>query len=196
MPTPLRSRQRPLATARALRFALPLALAACAACSGPVPVIPDEGGPYRGIPAAADDGMTAEAQPVAPTGDDALDDFLADLAAAIDRHDWMAVARAADPEAWGERRARVEASGDGSAPHVVADMLDLGDLASNANDGWDGLDTIRVVTLREVAARTPGIAGGEGFFEVSGDVRLTSGGTLPIRFRVAERGGAYALLVP
>ena len=75
-----------------------LATLTLAACAGsPRPLVPDASGPYAGIPHVAGDNLTAEANPVAPTGDDRLDNFLADLAAAIDRHDWYGVAEFADP---------------------------------------------------------------------------------------------------
>lgn len=184
----------PLARLARGRLALPLAALALAACGGPRSVIPHQTGPYAGIPAvpAAE---IAEAQPVVPTGDPTLDAFLGDVAAAIDRHDWFSVARAMDPAAWAEQRGLIEAERGGNAsPQVIAESLGLGDLARGS--GWDGLDQIQVVTFRELSVQTPGFAGGEGFTLISGTVRLASGETRALDFRVVARGGAHAILVP
>lgn len=172
-----------------------LAVAPLAACGGSR-VIPMETGPYAGIPTVQAEDI-AEAQPVVPTGDPALDAFLGSIAAAIDRHDWLGVAKAMDPEAWGEQRALIEAErGVNAAPQVIAETLGLGDLARGQGDEWSGLESIQVITLREIAVRTPGFAGGEGFTIVSGTVRLDSGQTRQFQFNVANRGGVYAILVP
>lgn len=168
-----------------------------AACGGSRVVIPDQSGPYAEIPTVRA-GMVAEAQPVVPTGNPDLDDFLGEVAAAIDRHDWYGVARAMDPDAWGEQRALIEAGrGGNAAPQIIAESLGLGDLATGSGrNPWSDLDRIEVVTFRDLAVETPGIAGGEGFTLISGDVRLASGETRRLDFRVVTRGGVYAILVP
>ena len=177
---------------------LPLAvLVALAGCATQRPA-PDASGPYAGIPAVAAREPIAEAQPVVPTGDDELDEFLGDLAAAIDRHDWRGVARTMEPEAFGEQRALIEAErASGAAAQVIGETLGLGDVVDYTGaDPWRALDRIQVITLRQVAVNTPGIVSGEQTYSISGDVRLDSGQTLTLEFTVASRGGAYVILVP
>lgn len=185
-------------------LSLPLALVAIsaialAACAGsPQPLVPDASGPYAGIPAAGGDGMTAEANPVAPTGDDRLDSFLADFAASVDRHDWYAVARAMEPSGFAEQRELIETErADGAAAQVIGETLGLGALVDyTGGRPWKTLNTIEVITLRSVTSNTPGIAGGEPSYTIDGDVRTASGETLPLRFTLVTRDGNYVIQVP
>ncbi|MEM1056691.1 MAG: hypothetical protein AAGI52_14310 [Bacteroidota bacterium] len=163
------------------------------------PVVPDtpEAGPYAGIPSVEATGPVAEAQPIFPTGDPELDAFLADLAAAIDRHDWRGVAQRMEPVGFTEQRAFLAANGSAEAPaaQLIAETLGIGDLY-HASPGWDGLDQIRVVTFREYAVQTPGIAGGEAIELISGTVRLENGRTLPLSLSIISRGGVRVVQVP
>lgn len=178
-----------------MRFTLLLPALLLAACSGSVPSA-DTDGPYAGIPRADTEGPVAMAQPVIPTGDPALDEFLAELAAAIDRHDWRGVAARMDPGAFVEQRALLDADGsDEPAAQLIAETLGLGRLYHDA-PGWSGLESIRVVTFRQHGVQTPGIAGGEAYDLIDGTVRLENGQTLPLSFTIAQRGGAHVVLVP
>lgn len=150
------------------------------------------GGPYASLPAAPPPGAVAEAQPVVPTGDPALDAFLADLAAAVDREAWRAVAEAFDPDAYAEQFAlvrRAAASDEAAAAQVVAETLGLGALL-DGRPSVERLNQIRVVTLR-TAERSP-----DGTAQITGDVRLADGRTLPLSFTVQTVGGAYRVVVP
>ncbi|MDT7856976.1 hypothetical protein RQM47_10020 [Rubrivirga sp. S365] len=139
------------------------------------------------LPTLAAAPTPAVAGPAAPTGDAALDTFLADLAAAIGLHDWAAVAAALDPAAYGARVAPgrpappAGAAPDEAARAVIAEALGLS----------VPLDAIRVVTLR-AAERGPG-----GAVAVTGDVRRDDGAHRPISFSVRRgAGGAYHVEVP
>ena len=181
------------------RLFLPLALLALAACAGsPTPLAPEASGPYAGIPEVKSDGMTAEAQPVAPTGDNELDAFLADVAAAIDRHDWYTVAKVMEAGSFAEQRALIETKrSDGAAAQIIGETLGLGSLVDyTGGRPWKGFDTIEVITLRSAMMNTPGIAGGEASVTVEGDVRVASGDTLPIQFTIVTRDGKPVLQVP
>ena len=176
---------------------IPLAaLAVLVAVSGcrTTPTIPDspDDGVYAGIPAVAASEPMAEAQPIIPTGNDTLDEFLSEIAAAIDRKDWRGVAKMMEPEAFAEQQAFLAAEGRTQpAAQIIAETLGIGEL-----EGWDGLGEIRVITLREHTVQTPGIAGGEGFDLIDGTVRLENGRTLPIQFSIVSRGGVPVVLVP
>ena len=162
-------------------------LGGCASAGGPA------AGPYQSLPAAPPPEAVAVAQPAVPTGDEALDAFLADFAAAIDRKAWRSVAEAFDPDAYAARFAAVRAgaeSDQAAAVAVVADVLGLGGLLGGATPSLDDLGRIRVVTLRGTEDR-PG-----GAVRVTGDVRLEDGQTLPIAFDVRGRGGTYHVVVP
>lgn len=174
-------------------FLLPVLL--LTACSGSAPAA-DTDGPYAGIPRVDTEGPVATAQPVIPTGDPVLDEFLAGFAAAIDRHDWRGVAARMDPETFAEQRALLTADGsEEPAAQLIAESLGLGRLYHDA-PGWSGLESIRVVTFREHGVQTPGIAGGEAFDLIDGTVRLENGQTLPFSFTIAQRGGAHVVIVP
>lgn len=168
-----------------------------AACSTTPDIIePSDDGLYAGIPTVAQNGPIATAQPVIPTGDPELDDFLAELAAAIDRKDWRGVALRMEPDAFAEQRAFLtEAGRPAAAAQVIAETLGLGSLYHDS-ESWEGLDRIRVVTFRQHAVQTPGIAGGEGFDVIEGSVRLDDGTTLPLSFSILSRGGARVVAVP
>ncbi|MDT0632511.1 hypothetical protein [Rubrivirga litoralis] len=134
------------------------------------------------LPTLAAAPTPAVAGPAAPTGDAALDAFLADLAAAIGLHDWAAVAAALDPAATAELGATGRpAPPDEAARALVAEALGLS----------VPLDAVRVVTLR-AAERGPG-----GAVAVTGDVRRDDGEHRPIAFSVRRgAGGAYYVEVP
>ena len=134
------------------------------------------------------------AHPAVPTGDDALDAFLADLAASVDRQAWRAVAEAFEPEPYAERVAAARAgagSDEAAAVAVVAATLGLSGVFGDAAPSLDGLNRIRVVTFREATLRPGGAA------RVTGDVRLDDGRTVGLAFDVREGGaGRYRVVVP
>lgn len=168
-----------LATAVALALGL---LGGCATAP------PD---PYRALPAVPPPETVALAHPAVPTGDAALDAFLADLAASIDRQAWRAVAQAFDADAYAARYAGVRdgaVSDEAAAVRVVAESLGL-DLFGTAPPSLDGLGRIRVVTFRE-ATRRP-----DGSTRVTGDVRLDDGRTLPLAFGVRPGPPTYRVEV-
>ena len=70
--------------------------------------------PYRALPAAPPPEAVALAHPAVPTGDVALDAFLADLAASVDRQAWRAVAEAFEPEPPTPERVAAARAGAGS----------------------------------------------------------------------------------
>ena len=149
--------------------------------------------PYRALPAAPPPAAVAVAHPAVPTGDVALDAFLADLAAAVDRQAWRAVAEAFDPDAYASAVAQARggaASDQAAAVAVVARTLGLQDVFGAASPSLDALNQIRVVTFRE-AARRP-----DGSVRVTGDVRLEDGRTVGLAFGVREGGaGRYRVAV-
>ncbi|MEM6327673.1 MAG: hypothetical protein AAF791_11205 [Bacteroidota bacterium] len=182
-----------------MRFALALVLAlSFVGCRGtaPLPEAPADG-PYAGVPSRPAEGPIAMAQPVIPTGDDRLDDFLGELAAAIDRQDWLGVAQRMDPEVFPEQRALLERNGSAetAAPQLLLETLGIRSL-TEAGPTWDDLGRIRVVTFRQHTVQTPGIAGGDSFDLIDGTVRLDDGSTLPLSFTIASRGGAHVVVVP
>lgn len=175
-----------------LRLAFLAAAVSLSACSGSAPA-ETPGAALPSVPADAD--VVAVAQPVAPTGDDRLDAFLADLAAAIDRHDWRGVAMYTAPEPLEIVFRTAQASGDSprdAAARGVARMLGLRDIAAGA-DPFARLDAVRVVTLRTVGAMNdlPGVQ-----YVVEGDLRLDSGETLPMAFQVGALGDGYGVVLP
>ena len=150
--------------------------------------------PYRALPAAPPPAAVAMAHPAVPTGDPALDAFLADLAASVDRQAWRAAAEAFDADAYAEAvaEARPGAGSDqAAAVAVVARALGLSDVFGAASPSLDALNQIRVVTFRQ-AARQP-----DGSARVTGDVRLQDGRTVPLAFEVRQGGaGRYRVAVP
>ena len=150
--------------------------------------------PYGALPAAPPPEAVALAHPAVPTGDVALDAFLADLAASVDRQAWRAVAEAFEPAAYAERvaAARVGAGSDeAAAVAVVAETLGLSALFGGVAPSLDALNRIRVVTFRQATRRPDGSA------RVTGDVRLDDGRTVPLAFDVREGGaGRYRVVVP
>ena len=166
-----------------------LAAALLSACTASAPATT----PAAALPSVpADPTAVAVAQPVAPTGDDALDAFLASFAAAIDRHDWRGVAglSAAGPldAAFQAALAAGDAPRDAAA-RAVAGVLGLDDVA-DGDSPFERLDAVRVITLRQVGAVNdlPGAR-----YEVEGDVRLEGGETVPMAFYVSARGDGYAV---
>jgi len=173
-------------------------LAVVAGCgASPPPAAPPADGPYAGIPSRPAEGPIATAQPVAPTGSEALDQFLAELAADIDRHDWLGVARRMDPEVFPEQRAFLAAGGRDAvaAPQLLAETLGIRGLFDGP-PSWRALDRIAVVTLRVHDVQTPGAAGGAGIDVVEGDVRLEDGTTLPLSILLSPRGDGFVVVVP
>lgn len=170
-----------------------LAVSLVTGCSSTPPLAD---GPYSGIPSVPSDEPIATAQPVIPTGNPRLDDFLSHLAAAIDRKDWLGVARMMDADEFAQQHEFLSGSDrDAPAAQVIAESLGIGSLYHD-DPGWAGLDRIRVVTFRQHAVQTPGIAGGEGFDVIEGTVRLDSGSTLPLSFLIAFRDGVHVVVVP
>ena len=174
--------------ARGLRHALAvLALVAWSACAPP-------GLQYSAVPTAPEAATRpAEAQPVAPTGDRQLDAFLAELASALDRHDWYAVARWLDAPTYGDLHDAAVAAGatpEAAAATLIAGALGLDALApSGAEAAFAGLDRIRVVTLRESSAI------GSGVLRVQGDVRLDDDSRLALNVFVQKASGRYRLVL-
>ena len=168
-----------------------VSLVALVGCSSGPPLAPQ----YRAAPSVQVPDAIAVAQPAAPTGDEALDEMLAELAAAIDRKDWRGVLFHFDPDAYAEQFALMSAS-DRDASSVAAQVLveTLG-LSGVFTDGpsFEALDRVRVVTLRQVARLNDYP---DAFYEVSGDVRLDGGETQPIRFQITRDEEAYRVLVP
>jgi hypothetical protein len=160
------------------------------ACAGSLPM------PYAAVPAVPARAPIAEANPVAPTGDAALDDFLSELAAAIDRKDWRGVATRFERPAFAEQVAFVTTgagSTEAAAAQVIAESLGLSALATytaaSDTDPYAGLDRIVVVTFRD--ARRAGDR-----VDIQGDVRLPDGQTIPLSFSVTPARAGFAVLVP
>ncbi|GAB5534684.1 MAG: hypothetical protein Rubg2KO_09330 [Rubricoccaceae bacterium] len=183
------------------RIALIALLSVASACSAPrvVSETPDYllAEQYRVLPAAPTGEPIAEAVPAIPTGDAALDRFLAELAAALDRQDWRGVVARFESESYAEQWALINESRqdpEGSAVQVLAETLGMqtilrpfGTLETTL---LERLDRIRVVTLRDVSPSASGTV------RVSGDVRLDDNTRLPLDFSLQPMGDTYAVVVP
>lgn len=152
---------------------------------------------YRVLPSVPATEPVAEAQPAIPTGNAALDAFLAELAAALDRHDWRGVASRFDPASYAEQWALISddgASEEAAAVQVLAETLGMQDLLQPRDtfgaDPVSRLERIQVVTFREVDPRRMGTA------QIRGDVRLDDGTRLPFQFSIQPMGDGYAVVVP
>ncbi|MEO0560363.1 MAG: hypothetical protein AAF170_19520, partial [Bacteroidota bacterium] len=152
---------------------------------------------YRVLPSVPATEPVAEAQPAVPTGNRQLDAFLAELAAALDRHDWRGVAARFDPAQYAEQWALVTGDGanDGAAAvQVLAETLGMQGLLQPIGtfeaDPVSRLERIQVVTFREVEPRRMGTA------QIRGDVRLDDGSRLPLQFSIQPMSDTYAVVVP
>jgi hypothetical protein len=126
-----------------------------------------------------------------------LDVFLAELAAALDRHDWRGVAAAFEPESYAEQWALIDASRDNaeaSAVQALAETLGMQPILRPYDTLADApvarLERLQVVTFREVL---PGSTGG---VQVRGDVRLDDGTRIPLDFSLQPMGDAFVVVVP
>ena len=174
-------------------------LASACTSSGEVASVPDHllAPQYRVLPSVSDSEPVAEAQPAVPTGNRQLDGFLAELAAALDRHDWRGVAARFDPAQYAEQWAFITgegASDDAAAVQVIAETLGMQRLLQPTDtfeaDPLSRLGRLRVVTFREVEPRRMGTA------QIRGDVRLDDGTRLPLLFSIQPMGDTYAVIVP
>lgn len=187
-----------------MRFGLALAalalVASACAPSAPAPAETPEhliAPQYRVLPSVPATETVAEAQPAVPTGSLQLDAFLAELAAALDRHDWRGAAARFDPAAYAEQWALISGAGasdEAAAVQALAETLGMQGLLQPydtfRSDPLSRLERLRVVTFREVESRRMGVA------EVRGDVRLDDGARVPLLFSVQPMGDTYVVVVP
>lgn len=182
----------------ALAFLGLAALASACSSSAPTPVPEHLLAPqYRALPSVPATEPVAEAQPVVPTGTRQLDAFLAELAAALDRHDWRGVAAAFEPESYAEQWALIQESRQNavaSAVQALAETLGMQGILRPYDTFEDApvdrLERLQVITLREVIPRSAGTV------QVRGDIRLDDGSRIPLDFLLQPIGDTYVVVVP
>jgi len=152
---------------------------------------------YRVLPSVPAEEPIAEAAPVVPTGDRQLDAFLAELAAALDRHDWRGAASMLEPDSYAEQWALIDASrqnAEASAVQALAETLGMQGILRPYDTLTDApaarLDRLQVVTFREVIPNL------DGSVTVRGDVRLDDGTRFPIDFLLQPMGDTFVVIVP
>ena len=152
---------------------------------------------YRVLPSVPAEEPIAEASPAIPTGNGQLDVFLAELAAALDRHDWRGVAATFEPDSYAEQWTLIQATRQNpvsSAVQALAETLGMQGILRPYDTLDDAplqrLERLQVVTIRDVT-RQPG-----GDVQVQGDIRLDDGSRLPLDFLLQPMGDTYRVIVP
>ena len=182
-------------------FGLVCVVSACASTPPPgaVPGPPEVllAPQYRALPSVPAGEPIAEAAPVVPTGEASLDVFLAELAAALDRHDWRGVVAAFEPDRYAEQWALIQGSRDNaeaSAVQALAETLGMQGVLrpydTLENAPVQRLNRLHVVTFREVVPNS------DGSVLVRGDVRLDDGSRHPLDFSLQPMGDTFVVVVP